>query len=154
MGAGTHKANIQDGGNAVHVVFKYLSRSLLWKGVRVTGDERLPTTLFPNWSVIIKFKDDVTIILLLGISFILVYFECGEGGDLRESKPQDRAVFVLPITITLSPQNPPPHPSASWMAWHGWEIMVWLRTKHRVLWPFFVHPDQSFLVERSVVVRR
>jgi hypothetical protein len=30
-----HEANIQDGGKPVHVVFKYLSRSLLYKGLEV-----------------------------------------------------------------------------------------------------------------------
>jgi hypothetical protein len=30
-----HEANIQDGGKPVHVVFKYLSRSLLYKGLGV-----------------------------------------------------------------------------------------------------------------------
>jgi hypothetical protein len=50
---------------SVHVVFKYLSKSLLL----------LTPTLFPGLSVDISFKDDVTVIFLLGVSF-MIYVWC------------------------------------------------------------------------------
>jgi hypothetical protein len=50
----------------VHVVFKYLSRSLLWKGVGAGGI----TPLLLSWSVDISIKDDLTVILLLRLSFM------------------------------------------------------------------------------------
>ncbi len=52
----------------VHVVFKNLPRSPL------VGEPVFPllsTTLFPNWSVAISFKDDGTVILYLGVSRFL-----------------------------------------------------------------------------------
>ncbi len=63
---------IQGGWKTVHVVFKYLSRSLLSKGVGASGySAPLTTTRLPRWSVdISSFKDDVTVILLRGVSLM------------------------------------------------------------------------------------
>jgi hypothetical protein len=54
-----HEEHIREGGKTVHVVFKYkyLYGSLLQKGVHVVSGY--------------SFKDDVTIMLLLGVSFML-----------------------------------------------------------------------------------
>jgi hypothetical protein len=66
------------GGKPVHVVFKYLFRSLLYSISR-GGDGRryaspspppFTSTLFPSWSGDISFKDDVNVILLLGVSYM------------------------------------------------------------------------------------
>jgi hypothetical protein len=46
-----HEANIQDGGKIVHVVLKYLTRSLLYKGIG-------------EGSVDVVFANDITITLL------------------------------------------------------------------------------------------
>jgi hypothetical protein len=46
------------------VIFKYLSRSQ-------SNVSPLTTTLFPSWFVDILFKDDVTVILLLGVAFVV-----------------------------------------------------------------------------------
>ncbi len=53
----------------LHIVLKYLSRSVLWTGVGA-GDVTPPPTPppFPSWSVDIAFKDDITVILILGFS--------------------------------------------------------------------------------------
>ncbi len=56
----------------VHVVFKYLPRSLLLKGVAADGvmPPPLNTTRFPSWFVDISFKDDITVVLLPGVPFV------------------------------------------------------------------------------------
>jgi hypothetical protein len=56
--------NIRDGGKTVHVVFKYL------KGGG-GGVPPVTTTHFLGCSVDISFKDDITVILLLNVSFML-----------------------------------------------------------------------------------
>ncbi len=69
---GKNKYEIR-GGKTVHVVLKYLFRSLLQKrvgGVGRSNSFALITTFFPSWSPYILFKDDVTVILLLGVSFL------------------------------------------------------------------------------------
>jgi hypothetical protein len=53
-----------------HVVFKHMCRSLLCTGVGGVTPFPLITTLFPSRSVDISYKDDVTVILLLGASCI------------------------------------------------------------------------------------
>ncbi len=62
VGSVNHEANIQGGGKPVHVVFKYLSRSMLLKGGGEGGvtPPPLTTTLFPAdpWT---SFPDDVTV---------------------------------------------------------------------------------------------
>jgi hypothetical protein len=69
-----HEENIRDGGKTVHVVFKYLSRSLLLKGV---GAGAVSPPSHPHHQLIsqlirISFKDDITIILLLSVSFLVI----------------------------------------------------------------------------------
>ncbi len=60
-----HEAKIQDGGKTVHVVFKYVSRRLLYEGARAV--ENLPPSTSPYF-----IKDDVTVIRLLGVSFMVI----------------------------------------------------------------------------------
>jgi len=66
-----HEGNIRCGGKPVHVVFKYLSRSLLKK--RSVG--RLikpppPLLNNPFYQLDVSLKGDVTIFLIFGISFM------------------------------------------------------------------------------------
>ncbi len=70
-------------------LFKYLSRSLLRKGVWTSGvtPPKLTTTLFPIWSGNISFTDDVAVILLLGVSFMLHH---------NSESPLPVAKFIVP----------------------------------------------------------
>jgi hypothetical protein len=58
-----HGALIRCGVKTVHVAFKYLFRSLLLKGVGKSNALPLTSSLK---------KDDVTIILLLGVSYMII----------------------------------------------------------------------------------
>jgi hypothetical protein len=60
--------NIRREGKTVHVVFKYLSRLQ----DRRVGIYPLTAILFLSWSIDISFYDDVTGILLLGVSFMVL----------------------------------------------------------------------------------
>ncbi len=98
------EANIWDGGKTVHVVFKNLSRFCCrywgtgkgWgHGVGEEPLSPLTTTLFSSWSVNISFKDDVTVILLLGASRL--------GSFIKEN---DWYFLYLEISSSLYLQNP------------------------------------------------
>jgi hypothetical protein len=57
----------------VHVVFKYLSKSLLLNGELGDGQNNaspLTTILFSSWFVDISIKDDITVSLHLGAAFM------------------------------------------------------------------------------------
>jgi hypothetical protein len=64
-----HEANIRGGGKTVHVVFKYLSPQK--PDEERGGDEVMAQSslypILPNCSVDISCKNDVTVILLLGV---------------------------------------------------------------------------------------
>jgi hypothetical protein len=66
------EANIRGGGKTVSVVFKYLSRRLhAWK---VVGADR------------VTFKDDITVILLFGVSILVVplaYTQLNAKGNIK-----------------------------------------------------------------------
>ncbi len=68
-----NETNIRGGGKTVNVVFIYLSRSLLVErdeGWRSNTSPHSSTTPFPSWSVFISCKDDVTVLLLIGVFFV------------------------------------------------------------------------------------
>ncbi len=66
-----HEGNIRYGGKTVHIVFKYLSRSV---GVcDVTLPPLLPPCCWSMYKNVHSFKDDVTHILLLGFSSMIVF---------------------------------------------------------------------------------
>jgi hypothetical protein len=54
----------------VYVVFKYLTKAILWKGLE---PRRISTTLIPS-CVDILLKDDVTVILLLDVSLLVLFY--------------------------------------------------------------------------------
>jgi hypothetical protein len=63
------EANIRGGGKSVRVVFKYQSKSLLvkWGGGGGSNARHHPTSQHDPW--IFLFSDDITVLLLLGVSF-------------------------------------------------------------------------------------
>ncbi len=65
-----------DGDKIVYVVFKYISRSLLQKrvGAGVVTPPHTTTTLFTSWPRDFSFKDDITVIFLLDVSFMALFF--------------------------------------------------------------------------------
>jgi hypothetical protein len=75
-----HEVKNRERGKIVHVVFKYRSRSCcMWKGVGPRG-----VTHPPSCEVDILFKDDVTVLLLLCVSFVVIDERHGRE-DWRES---------------------------------------------------------------------
>jgi hypothetical protein len=77
-----HEVNIRGGGNTVHVVLQYLPRRLLQKG----AEKRLPPHPHPISQLILdsSFKDDVTVILNLGVSFMLRLLEKAQNDCLMK----------------------------------------------------------------------
>jgi hypothetical protein len=73
-----HKVKIRDWGKSVHVVFNYLFRGLLHKDVNWAGGmtpSPLITTIFLYEKTLnMSVKDEVTVLLLIGVSFIPVTF--------------------------------------------------------------------------------
>jgi hypothetical protein len=67
-----HEANIGEGRKTVHVVSKYLSRSLVWGADGVTEYNHPISQLIHGYTVYsMSFRDDVNVILLFGVSFIM-----------------------------------------------------------------------------------
>jgi hypothetical protein len=66
-----NEANIRGVRKTVHVVFKYFhAEACCRKGWGWRSNAFLPTpALFPSWSVDILLKDDVTVIILLEVSY-------------------------------------------------------------------------------------
>jgi hypothetical protein len=71
-----HQANIQGGGKIVHVVFKYsICPEVCCRKGCGRAEFASPYSLPPFFPVDISFKDDVTVILLLYVSFMVKWLE-------------------------------------------------------------------------------
>ncbi len=110
--------NIQSGGKSVHVVFIYLS----WKKW-VGGGRSKASSPHPNWSVYIEFEDDVTVIPLLGFSFMgrcLADFLTNGGGGwgaLLYLRPYQMAGQPL-FSLTARPHTFLSVPTSVCTWWH------------------------------------
>ena len=79
-----HEANNRGGGKTVHVVFKYLSNSLLQKGVGRSNASPLLTTTQLICGFFIE--DDVTVILLVERMVVFDGDCCGADGMITEGQ--------------------------------------------------------------------
>jgi hypothetical protein len=108
----------------VQVVFKYLSKSLLWKAV---GDVITPLSHCHRISQLIRrinisFKDDVTIILFLGVSFMdlsVFVWRLKRQLALREAGFLLRKYFCIrnPCGLSIVPIQKKMHSTFWWRTW-------------------------------------